>query len=278
MKKCLILLTLLLVIPQGVFGESEDVKVNPLKFAIVPQQAPSKLLRTWKPLLDFVSEESGLELNFATAKDIPTFEKRLREGKYDIAYMNPYHFTVYNQSDRKYLALAKAKDKKLQGILVTKKHGEFSTLTSLVGMEIAFPAPAAFGATVLIQASLNERNLSFTPRYVSSHDSVYKSVAAGIYPAGGGVLRTLKLIDEETAKQLRIIFETRRYTPHAIAVGEWIPIEIRKRLLDALIRISSNANAQEILGPLNLKGFAVAADDDWDDVRALHIEQELGDG
>ena len=71
------------------------------------------------PCLTDGGELAGVELKFATARDIPTFEKRLAAGEYDVAYMNPYHFTLVNQTPG-YTAIAHAKDKKITGILVTK--------------------------------------------------------------------------------------------------------------------------------------------------------------
>ena len=67
-----------------------------LTFGVVPQQSASKLARLWTPILEQVSREVGVRIEFRTAKDIPTFEQRLASGEYDFAYMNPYHFTVFN--------------------------------------------------------------------------------------------------------------------------------------------------------------------------------------
>ena len=64
----------------------------------MPQQSATKLARTWVPLLRLIQERSGMALRFATAPDIPTFEQRLAAGEYDLAYMNPYHYTVFHES------------------------------------------------------------------------------------------------------------------------------------------------------------------------------------
>ena len=56
-----------------------------LTFSVVPQQSASKLARLWSPILAYLSEQSGVKLQFTTAKDIPTFEKRLADGEYDFA-------------------------------------------------------------------------------------------------------------------------------------------------------------------------------------------------
>ena len=48
-------------------------------------------------LLKRLSEETGVSVRFATLKDIPNFKQCLARGAYELAYMNPYHFTVFNK-------------------------------------------------------------------------------------------------------------------------------------------------------------------------------------
>ena len=60
-----------------------------LTFGIVPQQSASRLAQIWVPVFDYLSEKTGMRIQFATAKDIPAFEACLARGAYDLAYMKP---------------------------------------------------------------------------------------------------------------------------------------------------------------------------------------------
>ena len=66
-------------------------------FGIVPQQSATKLARACVPFIKRLSEETGVSVRFATLTDIPSFEKCLARGAYELAYMNPYHFAVFNK-------------------------------------------------------------------------------------------------------------------------------------------------------------------------------------
>ena len=158
---------------------------QPLTFAVVPQQAASKLAGLWTPILNRLGAQAGVAIEFQTAKDIPTFEQRLAEGGYDCAYMNPYHFTVFHENPG-YEAVARAQDKRIKGILVTRKNSPIQNIEDLKGLSLAFPAPAAFAATILPQRELAAKGIDIESNYVSSHDSVYRTVARGLYPAGVG--------------------------------------------------------------------------------------------
>jgi phosphonate transport system substrate-binding protein len=240
-------------------------------FGVVPQQSASKLARSWGPLLRYLGERAGIEIRFRTAPDIPEFERRLAAGEYDFAYMNPYHYTVFSRAPG-YRAFAKASDKLIRGILVVRKDSPVQTPGDLDGATIAFPAPAAFAASVLTRAYLTGESIAFTPKYVSSHDSVYRAVAKGLYPAGGGVTRTLNSVEPEIREQLRVLWTTEGYTPHAFAAHPRVPQPVVARLAGAMYVMGGDAQGSELLEPLSVQGFEAAVDRDWDDVRALEID------
>lgn len=243
---------------------------KPLVFGVVPQQSATRLAQIWMPMLKVLGNAAKVEIRFATAKDIPTFEACLAKGAYDLAYMNPYHFTIFNQAGA-YRAVARQTDKLLRGVVVVRKDSTYRELDDLHSMPLAFPSPAAFGASVIPRAEMKRRGLSISPVYVKSHDSVYRSVAAGLYPAGGGVLRTLGNVPDDLRDQLRILYKTNGYTPHAFAAHTSIPEDIITRIRQAMSAMTPGP----VLRPLGMKGFQNADDGDWDDVRDLNLSEDL---
>lgn len=278
--KILILITTLLGCLLPAAGQAADTgaatEPAALSFGIVPQQTSSTLLRTWGPVLRYLREQTGHRFIFRTAPDIPTFEARLAAGEYDFAYMNPYHFTVFNQGDEGYQAVARAKDKHIRGILVVRKDSPATTLEDLRNATLAFPSPAAFAASVLPRANLGAEQVPFEAQYVSSHDSVYKAVAGGFFPAGGGVIRTFKATDPKDREQLRVLWTTPPYTPHAIAAHPRVDATVVSSIQQALASMDADEQGRLALENLKIKGFVAAKNSDWDDVRALQIETSLG--
>jgi len=239
-------------------------------FGVVPQESASLMAESWTPVLNALAEKSGLAIAFATAPDIPTFEKRVANGEYDFVYMNPYHFTVFNTKPG-YRALARNKSERLRGIVVVRKDSPYKELKDLSGATLAFPSSAAFAATLVIESDLRKRGIAFEPKIVKSHNSVYLDVAKGLYPAGGGVPRTFQLLDESIARDLRILYTSADYTSHAIASRPGMDAATRDTLLKAMLAMSQDTASQPMLQRIGFKGFEAAADRDWDDVRALGI-------
>ncbi|MEM7252850.1 MAG: PhnD/SsuA/transferrin family substrate-binding protein, partial [Pseudomonadota bacterium] len=115
------------------------------RFGVVPQQAAKQLARSWGPLFAYLSRKTGHRFVFATAPNIPEFERRVAAGEYDVAYMNPYHYTVFGDNPG-YRALAKAMNKQIRGIVVVRADSPITSIGELDGETLAFPAPAAFAA------------------------------------------------------------------------------------------------------------------------------------
>lgn len=263
-------------IAQSVSANTEkQTKPDFLVFGVVPQQSATKLAQNWIPLLNFISETSGVNLKFATAHDIPTFEKRLANGEYDIAYMNPYHYAVLHDKVG-FEALVHEKNKKIKGIIVANKNSQIDKLEDLSLQTIAFPAPAAFAATLIPKAHLNNQNISFESQYVNSHDAVYRNIAEGRFIAGGGIIRTFNAVPEQLRNELKIIWSSDEYTPHAIATFPNINDETRQKLRDAFIAVDTSVLSKTLLSPLGMQGFQQAEDNQWDDVRRLGIHLMLG--
>jgi len=251
--------------------ESDNKYTKTYKLGVVPQQSAKVLAKLWTPISQYLSANTGLKIIFSTAKDIPTFEKRLLEGEYDIAYMNPYHFTVFNQIPG-YQAIAKEQNKRIKGIIVVAKNSSVKQLSDVNGSELAFPAPAAFAASVLPRAKMRDLGIELTPKYVSSHDSVYLGVANGFFIAGGGIMRTFNNLEQSTREKLKILWTTPGYTPHAIAVHPEMNSEIADKIQNAILSMKDTAKGKKLLESVKFKNLGEATSSDWDDVRALKIK------
>jgi len=241
-----------------------------LTFGIVPQQSASRLAQIWAPVFDHLSQLTGRTIRFGTAKDIPTFEACLAQGAYDLAYMNPYHYTTFN-AVAGYRAFARQTEKRLRGLVVVRQDSDYQQLEDLSGMAIAFPSPAAFGASVIPRAEMRERQLGITPTYVKSHDSVYRAVAAGLFPAGGGVLRTFGNIPEDLRSELRVLYQTDGYTPHAFAAHPRIDADLVAEITQHMQALA--ADRPDLLNAMGMAGVQSAADGDWDDIRSLNLTE-----
>jgi phosphonate transport system substrate-binding protein len=244
---------------------------NGFSFGIGPAQSTIELAKRWTPVMQYLSEKSGVPLLFKTAKDIPTFQQQMREGVYDFAFINPYHYLVFHKAAG-YTAFAREKDGKLIGVLVVHKGGPVQELAQLQGQSVAFPTASALAATWMPIGMLKEKGIKVTPHYVKSMDSVYRSVAKGLFPAGGGEMRTLGAIDPDVKNQLRILWSSEALPPFTFAAHPRVPPAVVAKVQKAMDEMDQNPQGLELLKAINFKGVERADDADYNSMRQLNIK------
>ncbi|MEM6308395.1 MAG: PhnD/SsuA/transferrin family substrate-binding protein, partial [Pseudomonadota bacterium] len=124
-----------------------------LTIGVVPQFEHRRTLETWGPLIGEFETATGCNVTFATMRSIPEFEDGFRTGAFDIAYMNPYH-AIIAYGEQGYRPIVRSGRRFLQGVLVVAKDAPIQQISDLNGKKIAFPAPNALGASLLMRAEL----------------------------------------------------------------------------------------------------------------------------
>lgn len=237
-------------------------------FGVVPQQSPLKLSKKWLKVTDYLDKQTGLKIIFKTKSSIPRFEKELYAGNYDIAYMNPYHFTVANRKQN-YEAFTRAA-KNIQGILLAKEKSVEFTEENLKGKTFLFPAPNAFAATLLTKFELrNKYNFDIETQanslYVNSHDSVYKGVSRDIGYLGGGIIRTFNNFKDNSDKEkLNIVYKTAAYPSHPIAAHPRLDEKTIKKLQNAFLNMP-----EDIKKLLSIKNFIITDSKEFDIIKTI---------
>ncbi|WP_019895759.1 phosphate/phosphite/phosphonate ABC transporter substrate-binding protein [Hydrogenovibrio halophilus] len=237
-----------------------------LILGVVPQQSPLKLYQNWQPVAAHLSGVTGREVVFETEKSIAEFETQLAKGRYDMAYMNPYHYVVAHQQQG-YLARFR-REGDIRGILVST-HSTFEP-QKLLARPVLFPSPNAFAATLVIKYEMLENfDLAIEAkglvRYVNSHDSVYKGVARGVGDYGGGVERTFRAFDADEDKgKLQVVYRTAPYPSHPIAFHPRLTPATASQLTQAWQTLP-----QKVMDPLGFARLMPVEDDDYAPIRAL---------
>lgn len=240
-----------------------------LSFGIGPQQSPSELAKNWAPIIRHISRESGVPLEFATAKDIPAYQQKMESGLYDIAYINPYHYVTFNQTTG-YTAFAKQENGTFVSIVVVRKDSPAMKLEDLDGKQLASPSPTAL-VNMLALSHLKNKSINITPSYVVSLDSVYRSVAKNLFAAGIAEARTFNTIDPEVRNQLRILWSSDPLPPFAFSAHPRVPKATLQKIQTAMLNMTKTPQGISLLKAVNFNGFIASHDSDYDAVRALKL-------
>lgn len=242
---------------------------NPYTVGIVPQFDARRLHATWRPILDALTVQTGLHFALKGSSSIPAFEREVLAGDFDFAYMNPYQMLLAHE---RYSPLVRDVGKSLYGILVVHKESPLKDIEDLRGERVAFPAPNALGASLLVRAELKElHGIEIKPRYVRSHTSVYLNVVLDETTAGGGVQKTLNQQSAEIRNALRVIYKTREVSPHPFAAHLNIPQEVRSRVQQAMLDMDDSTNGRQLLSRVPVVKLGVATLDDYEPLQQLGL-------
>ncbi len=241
-------------------------------FGVVPQFEARKLYRIWKPILEVLEQKTGHQFTMQGTESIPDFEQEFLSGEFDFAYMNPWHSLIASESQG-YIPLVRDGNRQLKGILVVRKDSGISQLTQLAGKTIAFPAPNALGASLLMRAELSTLyGLTIYPRYVGTHSSAYLNVILKQTDAAGGVLRTLQQQEPVIQGLLRILYETQAIAPHPISVHPRVPKKVREQVWKAFLAMKTDIKQQMLLAKIPMENPVPATIADYLPLKKLGLE------
>lgn len=250
-----------------------DLSGNVYTVGIVPQFEVRELHSIWRPVLDYLEKETGYQFKLRGSLSIPSFEREFSRGKFDFAYMNPYHFVIAND-DAGYIPLVRDHSRRLHGVLVVRTDSGITDPGQLAGKTLAFPAPNALGASLQIRQELRDKyGIKFKSSYVKTHDSVYLNVLLGEADAGGGVQKTLKRQNIEYRDMLRVIHKTQDVAPHPLAVLPSVPTEVRERVRDALLKMGQTEQGKKLLSRIPIDKIGPASIDDYRPLKELGLER-----
>ncbi len=255
----LITLFLVLLLAQPALAETKAT----FTVGVVPQFEARKLHGMWQPIIDYLNEKSDYHFELRGSPNIPAFEKALLAGEFDFAYSNPYHFLMANNVQN-YQPLLRDIGRTLQGIVVVRKDSPIKTVDELNGKVLAFPAPNALGASLLIQSELLDFfNITVSPRFVKNHTSVYFNVILQEVSAGGGVQKTLNLQPDKVKNELRVLYATEPVAPHPLIVHPDVDSKVIEQFSSLLMDLGQHNEDLNLLSKIPMKEIGRATMDDY---------------
>jgi phosphonate transport system substrate-binding protein len=197
-----------------------------------------------------VSANTGLCFQLVIPKSIPEFEALFLKGEPDIVFLNPYHQVMANEAQG-YMPML-ADNKPLTGIIVVRRDSTVQGIKDLNKQTIAFPAPNAFAASLLLRAILTESKIDFRAQYVQTHSNVYRTVAAGTVVAGGGVNNTLAREPLALREELRVLYESPGFRSHPVSAHPRVPPKVRQAFSNAIFQLARSEEGKKLLNQVQL--------------------------
>jgi phosphonate transport system substrate-binding protein len=248
------------------------VAAGSYSFCVVPQFEQRKLFAIWNPIVQELSRRTGIELRLETTLGVPEYEQGVRTGRFDLVYANPYH--VYRERHGQGYVPILRDDVPLRGIVVVARDSPIRSVKDLDGRTLAVPSPNAIGASLLVRADLlRQHGVRVQIVNAKTHSSAYLHVATGTTAAGGGVDKTLREQPADVQNALRVLYVTREFASHPVAVHPRVPAETRLRIQRALLELAATPEGAALLERVPMIHPVAARMADYGPFGALRLEE-----
>lgn len=238
-----------------------------LVFGFLPIVSSERLVRRFSPLVDYLSQQTGLEIRMETAPDFAAFIRRTREpGRYDILFTAPHLYYLAHR-DSGYRAVARVAREHMKAVIVVPGDSDISAPAGLAGRRLATTDPLAL-ATLLARALLRDAGLDpdtdLTLVATPSHNASLLAAYQGNTDAAV-LMRPLYLrAPAAVREQMKIIASTRGVPHMPIAVAPWVDEDLGGRLRRALLGLTRSARGRALLQQTGMPGFAPVRGDEYD--------------
>jgi phosphonate transport system substrate-binding protein len=273
-----ILTTLLLVLALAACSKKE-AEVEPLRVSAIPDEAPTELQRKFKPLGEYLKQETGMDVQFTPVTDYAAVVEGLANHKIDLAWLGGFTFVQAKLRTHGGAVplVQRAEDEKFTSKFIVPVNSPAKTLADLKGKTFTFGAASSTSGHLmpryfLLQAGINPDKDFKAVAFSGAHDATVAFVAAG--RADAGVLNASvwdKLVEGKNANaaKVRVLATTPPYYDYNWTVRPGLDPAITKKLTDAFLKLDAgNPAHKEVLELQRASKFIPTQASNYDSIEA----------
>ncbi|WOX04965.1 putative selenate ABC transporter substrate-binding protein [Microbulbifer pacificus] len=181
---CLLPLTLMF----GTFASADD-NLQTLRVSAIPDEAPTELLRKFKPLGQYLEQQLGMKVQFIPVTDYAAVVEGLASDKVDLAWLGGFTFVQARLKTGNAIPLVqREKDRQFTSKFITADPA-VKSLQDLKGKSFVFGSISSTSGSLMPRYFMDKEGIkpeSFFSRvaYSGAHDATAAWVQAGKADAG----------------------------------------------------------------------------------------------
>lgn len=278
MKRRLIPITLFCLLGLGA-GLPLHAQTGVLRVSAIPDEAPTELQRKFKPLGEYLKQQTGMDVQFTPVTDYAAVVEGLATGKIDLAWLGGFTYVqarLRTQGGAVPL-VQRAEDEAFTSKFIVPIDSKAKTLQDLKGVTFAFGAPSSTSGSLmprhfLLQAGIDPDKDFKTVAYSGAHDATVAFVAAGRAEAGAlnaSVWDKLVEARNPNATKVRVLATTAPYYDYNWTVRPGLDPAVQKKIKDAFLQLDpANPAHKEILALQRASKFIPTQSSNYDGIES----------
>jgi phosphonate transport system substrate-binding protein len=258
----------------GAFAQAKVLRVS-----AIPDEAPTELQRKFKPLGDYLKQETGMDVQFIPVTDYAAVVEGLATNKLDLAWLGGFTYVQARLRTQGGVVpiVQRAEDAKFTSRFIVPAGSTVKTLADLKGKTFAFGAPSSTSGSLmpryyLLQAGIDPERDFKSVAFSGAHDATVAFVAAG--RAEAGVLNASvmdKLIESKNpnAEKVRVLAITPPYFDYNWTVRPGLDPALTKKISDAFLKLDpANPAMKEIMDLQRASRFIPTQNSNYDSIES----------
>ena len=250
-----------------------------LRVSAIPDEAPTELQRKFKPLGDYLKQETGLDVQFVPVTDYAAVVEGLATGKVDLAWLGGFTYVQARLRTNGGVVpiVQRAEDAKFTSRFIVPTSSTAKTLADLKGKTFAFGSPSSTSGSLmprhfLLQAGIDPERDFKSVAFSGAHDATVAFVASG--RAEAGVLNASvydKLVESKNPNvdKVRVLAVTPTYYDYNWTVRPGLDPALTKKLTEAFLKLDPAKPAmKEIMELQRASKFIPTQSSNYDGIEA----------
>ena len=250
-----------------------------LRVSAIPDEAPTELQRKFKPLGDYLKQETGMDVQFVPVTDYAAVVEGLATNKLDLAWLGGFTYVQARLRTNGGVVpiVQRAEDAKFTSRFIVPLASPAKSLADLKGKTFAFGAPSSTSGSLmpryyLLQAGIDPERDFKSVAFSGAHDATVAFVAAGRAEAGvlnASVMDKLVESHNANAEKVRVLAVTPPYFDYNWTVRPGLDPALTKKLTDAFLKLDPAKPAmKEIMDLQRASKFVPTRNANYDSIEA----------
>lgn len=270
-----VVLTALILVGCG--GGHED-EITGLKWGLIPADDATEMIRQYQPVVDYLEEELGLEIEIEVTTDYTAAVLAMKYGHIDMAWFGPFSYVLAaGEAGAEAIVNGVRRDtgnSTYRTIFVTKAGSGIETLDDLRGHTFAFVDPASTSGylipmKILLENDINPEDDFPTWYYAGTHNAVELAIKQGTVDAGADSDNSYyRMVNAgEIDPDVNVIIHRSDPIPGSpIAVRGDLPQDLKDSIQQALINMDEQI-IYSVQGWGDIEKYVEVNDSDYDIIR-----------
>lgn len=226
------------------------------RFSPVNQWDISKTASYWNPIINYVSEKSGLKLELKIGRTSADTTAYVLAQEVEFVFSN--HLFSPERDKLGWTVFGRRAGPQLFGEIAVPEDSPIKKLEELNNSQVVFAGPEAFIGYKVTYGHLIQKNIVVTPVFAGNQNAAFVQLFAGKAKAVGSNSVLIDGYTEREGKKFRVLWRSEGYHDLALMASNKVPAAQVKAVANAFIQMQKDPVGRKIL---QLANDAVGLDD-----------------